>query len=249
LFSPLPSHLLALPAAAFRQVERVWDQAGKQDNWHITLEDGSVPATAPGQNVAAGDLGEIHPAALTDGQETVIVSCRAIRANQQYTAKRLAEMRSQQARKRKGSRSVKRLPRRQNRFEAQQKRRARDREHKVSRAIVNWVKERAVGTLAVGDVRDVADGKRLNTQNQQKIGVWSHGRQRQYLTTKAKVARITVVLVDEYGTTKTCPSCRHLHQPKGRNYRCPACGLVAHRDAVGSTSNSTPAPTTSALFP
>jgi hypothetical protein len=34
-------------------------------------------------------LSEIHPAAATFGQETVIISCRALRANAQYTAKRL----------------------------------------------------------------------------------------------------------------------------------------------------------------
>src|SRR5262249_39712545 len=44
-----------------------------------------------------------------------------------------------------------------------------------------------------------------NRKSQQQIGVWSHGRQRQYLTSKAEAAGITVVLVDEAYTSQTCP--------------------------------------------
>ena len=129
------------------------------------IEDGCAPLPAPGTGTtAAVDLGEIHPAAVTDGTATVIISCRALRANQQYTAKRLSEIRAKQARKQQHSRGWKRLQRRKNRFLAKQKRRARDMEHKVSRAVVTWAKERAVGTLVIGDVRDVADGKRLQRQ-------------------------------------------------------------------------------------
>jgi hypothetical protein len=46
-------------------------------------------------------------------------------------------------------------------------------------------------------VRDVADGKRLTTKSQQKIGLWSHGRQRQYITYKAEAAGIAVTMVEE----------------------------------------------------
>src|SRR5215471_13414047 len=87
----------------------------------------------PGRPPQPSSLREIHPAALTDGQETVILSCRALRANAQYTAKRLSELRAKQAHKRKGSRASRRLQRRKSRFLAKQKRRARDIEHKISR--------------------------------------------------------------------------------------------------------------------
>ena len=185
-----------------------------------------------GDQTAAVDLGEIHPAALTDGQETVMITCRALRANQQYTAKRLSGIRAKQARKQCGSRASRRLQRRKNRFQASQKRRARDMEHKISRAVVTWAKERQVSTLVMGDVRDVADGKRLNTKSQQKIGRWSHGRQRAYITYKAAAAGITVELVEEASTSQTCPGilpdgtgCGTCYKPKGRVYRCPACGF------------------------
>ncbi len=229
----LPSHLSDFPASAFLEVRLVWDRAARHYTWHLVIENGCLPDLPSGDGKAACDLGEIHPAALTDGKETVIITCRAMRANQQYTAKRLSEIRTKQDRKKKGSRRWKQLQQRKNRFLAKQRRRARNLEHKSSRAVVQWAKERDVSTLIIGDVRDVADGKHLQAKSQQKIGLWSHGRQRQYITYKAEAVGITVTLCDEAYTSQTCPHCMQRHKPKGRIYRCPACGFVAHRDAVG----------------
>jgi putative transposase len=240
----LPTNLLPLPATGFLEARLVWDRAARHYTWHLVIEDGTQPAPPPPQDhTAAVDLGEIHPAALTDGLETLILSCRALRANAQYTAKRLSKLRAKQARKKRGSRAFRRLQRRKHRFLAKQKRRARDMEHKISRAVVTWAKERQVSTLAIGDVRDVADGKRLNTKSQQKIGLWSHGRQRQYITYKAAAAGIAVTLVEEAYTSQTCPGtlpdgtgCLQCYKPKGRVYRCPACGFTTHRDGVGAAN-------------
>jgi putative transposase len=121
---------------------------------------------------------------------------------------------------------------------AKQRRRIRDAEHKISRAVVDYAVERLAGTIAVGDVRDVANGKRLNRRNQQKISTWTHGRLRQAITYKAEAQGIVVVRVDEASSSKSCPNpaCRHRHKPRGRVYHCRACGLVAHRDLVGATN-------------
>jgi putative transposase len=145
----------------------------------------------------------------------------------------VSELRSKQDRKKRDSRRWKRLQRRKNHFLAKQRRRARDLEHKSSRAVVKFAQEREASLLVIGDVRNVADGKRLSARVQQKIGLWAHGRQRQYITYKAEAAGISVALIDESYSSQTCPHCLHRHKPKGRIYRCPACGFVAHRDAVG----------------
>jgi putative transposase len=230
---PLPSHLSALPASAFLEARLVWDKAARHYTWHLVIEDGQAPEPAQGETAIAVDLGEIHPAALTDSKETVIIACRAMRANQQYTAKRLSELRSKQAHKKKGSRRWKGLQRRKTRFLAKQRRRARDLEHKSSRAIVRFAQEREASLVVIGDVRDVADGKRLTAVSQQKIGVWAHGRLRRYITYKAEAVGIRIQLIDESYSSQTCPRCMQRYKPKGRIYRCPACGFVAHRDAVG----------------
>jgi putative transposase len=169
----------------------------------------------------------------------VVITARRLRATQQYTAKRLAEITSKQSGRKKGSRRWKQLQRRTHRFLAQQQRRTRDIEHKVSRAVVDDAVERKAGTLAIGDVRDSAGGERMAgmaAMSQQIISLWSHGKTRQYITYKAQAAGITVELIDEHDTSTTCPRCAHQSTPTGRVYRCPWCGLVAHRDAVGSVT-------------
>jgi putative transposase len=126
-----------LPAESFTEMRLVWDQAARRYFWHLVVDDGLPPHDPPGESVAGIDLGEIHPATATDGEEAVVFSARQMRALAQSTNKRLAEIQAKQARKSKGSRSWKRLQCRKNRFLAQQRRRRQDIEHKVSRSVVN----------------------------------------------------------------------------------------------------------------
>ena len=184
--------------------------------------------------MAGVDLGEIHPAAVSDGVESVVFTARQLRSLAQYSNKRLAELQQKQSKKVKGSQRWRRLQRRKNRFLAQQKRRKRDIEHKVSRAVVDWAVERKVGRLAVGDVRNIANGVDLGKPTNQKIANWSHGQLRRYLEYKAAAKGIAVALINEAYTSQTCPNCRERYKPRGRMYRCPACGFRSHRDAVSS---------------
>lgn len=232
----LPPNLAGLPAAAFLEMRLVYDRAGRRYQWHAVIENGALAAEPPGAGLAGIDLGEIHPAAATDGIEAVVFTARQLRSARQYTNKRVAALRSKQDRLAKGSRRWKKLQRRKSRFLAQQQRRTRDIEHKVARAVVDWAVARQVGALAIGDVRAVANGQRLNRKSQQKIGNWSHGKLRGYVEYKAEAAGIAVELVDEHHTSQTCPQCGHRHKPQGRVYRCPACGFCGHRDCVGAAN-------------
>jgi len=83
------------------------------------MEDGREPPVAPGGNMAGIDLGEIQPAAVSDGQETVLFSARELRSVKQYGHKRRAELQRLQASKKKGSRTWKKLQHRKGRFAAQ----------------------------------------------------------------------------------------------------------------------------------
>jgi putative transposase len=232
----LPSPLQNLPLTAFRQVELVYNRSGYYE-WHVTVEDSREAATAaPGNKVVAVDPGEIHPMALTDGEETLIVTARELRAIRQKRNQKLAEIQHKQAAKVQGSRAWKRLQQAKNKLLAKTKRQERDIEHKVSRVAADWTRERGAGQVAYGDVRDVADGKRLNKPSQQKVSQWPHGRTRQYYTYKVGEYGIGVDFENEAETSRTCPGCGHEHKPRGRNYVCPDCGLRAHREEVGSVN-------------
>ena len=234
----LPTHLANFPAESFLEMRLVWDRAGRRYNWHSVVEDGLQPANPPGNVVAAVDLGEIHPAAVTDGEEGVVFCARELRSVSQYTNKRLAEIQSMLSKKEKHSRRYQRLLARKVRFLAKQKRKRTDIEHKVSRSVVNYAVERRVGTLAIGDVRDVADEVDYGKKTNQKISNWSSGKLRNYIEYKAAAEGIQTVLENEAYTSQTCPNpnCLHKIKPRGRVYRCPACGFVGHRDMVGASN-------------
>jgi putative transposase len=231
----LPAGLCDVAADAVREVKLVYNRSGWY-GWHVAVEDDRKPEDAPGDRVVAVDPGEIHPLVLTDGEESLIVTARELRAVRQWRNKKMAEIQHKQAAKVKGSRAWRRLQRAKDKLLARAKRQLRDVEHKVSRAAAEWVRERGVGTAAFGDVRDVANGKRLNGKSQQKVSQWTHGKVRAYFTYKVGEYGIAVELQDEAFTTRTCPRCKHEHKPRGRDYVCPVCGLRAHRDAVGAAN-------------
>jgi putative transposase len=215
------------------EVRLVYDKLARRHTWHIVVENGKQPRPAPGTNVVSVDLGEIHPAVVGDEQGATIITCRERRAESQGHAKRLAELQRAASRKRKGSRRHKRLMRAKARMKAKHQRVMRDMEHKISRAVVDAAVERKAGTIVVGDVRDVADGVNCGKVQNQRMSRWDHGKIRQYVKYKAEAEGITVKLEDEAYTTQTCPECGACHKPRGRTYRCPACGFQAHRDVVG----------------
>jgi putative transposase len=232
----LPVQLAALSGSAFVEARLVFDRVTCKYTWHLVVEDGAITPLAPGNATLGIDMGEIHPAVCTDGLSTVVVSCKALRALRQYTQKRGSRLQSLMGTKTKGSRRWKRLKKRDNRFRAQQKRRIRDLEHKISREVVRFALENKAGTIAIGDVRDIADKTDKGHVQNQRMSTWDHGRVCGYITYKAQYVGMKVVLVDEYHTTQSCPTCGQRTKPKGRTYVCLACGFRGHRDAVGAAN-------------
>jgi putative transposase len=230
--------LITLPAALrdarrVLEVRLVYDKRAERHTWHIVVEDGKQPKSAPGGNVVAVDPGEIHPATVGDQQDATIITCRHRRSQSQGHAKRLAKVQKALARKRKGSRRHRRLVRAKVRMKAKHQRVMRDLEHKISRAVVGTAVDQKARTIVLGDVRDVADGVDCGRVQNRRMSRWDHGKIRQYITYKVEAEGIAVALEDESYTSPTCPHCGHRHKPKGRLYRCPACGFQAHRDVVG----------------
>jgi putative transposase len=233
----LPPTLVTLPKTAFVEMRLVYDRIAMRHQWHLVVDDGvDVPLRAEGQTLAA-DVGEIHPAAVAnEAGNVVIFTARDLRALNQYRNKRLASLQAVLARKQQRSRRWKRLQRRKTFLLARNNRQRRDIEHKVTRAIANHAKAEDAKRLVVGDIRDIANGKRLHANAQQKVSGWSHGRQIAFLTYKLAAFGIALERQSEAYSSKTCPCCGHHNKPKGRNYRCARCGFVGHRDAVGATN-------------
>jgi putative transposase len=233
----LPPALAGFPTAAFVEMRLVYDRVGKRYHWHLVVDGGVQPPVAAGDQTLAADLGEIHPAAVANERgEVVIFTARDLRALNQYRHKKLASLQARQSKCKRGSRLWKRLKRRKVYLLARNNRQRRDIEHKVTRAITNHAKAQKAKRLVVGDVRDVGKSKRLNTNAQQKVSGWSHGRQIVYLTYKLEAEGIALERQSEAYSSKTCCGCGAQNKPKGRTYRCGVCGLVCHRDANGAVN-------------
>ena len=199
---------------------------------------GSGPDPA---RVAGVDLGIIHPyAAAGPADQGLLVSGRAIRAEcRQHLRDRKARSRAAARRAPKpGQRGSRRWPdpRRQRDAEARHRRRVRQAQHEAAKTVVGWAVEHRVGTLAVGDPRGVLNLKAGRRHNQ-RVRDWRAGHLIRALKDKAEAAGITVNMVDERGTSSTCPSCSwRVPKPAGRNFRCPHCGHEGHRDLIAAAN-------------
>jgi IS605 OrfB family transposase len=224
---PLWLHLnraLAYPVEAVRSVTLVFD--GGLLWLDVTAEvpiatypDGRAPDRG---RVAGVDLGIIHPYAVAgpDG-EGLLVSGRAIRAEhrlhlQDRKQRQRAVTGRATQRGQRGLRRWRQFRRRARRAQARHARRVRQAQHEAAKTVIDWARERQVGALTVGDPRGVLDhdaGRRHNLRLRQ----WQIGRSLRILQDKAVLAGIVVHLVDERGTSSTCPTCaRRVPKPKGR---------------------------------
>jgi IS605 OrfB family transposase len=203
-----------------------------------SYEEGAAPDP---QRVAGVDLGIIHPFALASTTGGLVVSRRAIRAeNRLHLAEKKARARSTANRAPKkgqaGSRRWKQYRRRTRKLEERHRRRVSQATHEAARAVVDFAVGSRIGTVVVGDPRGLL---KANSGRRQNLAVanWRPGQAIGALKDKAALAGIVVELVDERGTSSTCPRCRAtVAKPKGRRFRCISCGLVAHRDVVGAAN-------------
>jgi putative transposase len=67
---PLPIHLRDV--LSFLEIRLVYDKRARRYTWHLVVENGKQPKDAPGTNVVAVDLGEIHPAVIGDEHTATI---------------------------------------------------------------------------------------------------------------------------------------------------------------------------------
>jgi IS605 OrfB family transposase len=189
--------------------------------------------------IAGVDPGIIHPYVLTTGNQALLVSGRALRAEERlHLADTKARSRhlSPKAPRRgqRGSRRWRKLRATQRRAEAQHRRRIRQAHHEAAKTVIAWAVARRVGTLVVGDPKHITRGDAGRHHNW-RLHVWRRIHLMAALIDKAGLAGIRVARVDERGTSSTCPECqRTVPKPHGRNFSCPHCGHRGHRDLVAA---------------
>jgi putative transposase len=209
----------------------------------------AVTATVPVQRdhdldpgrVAGVDLGIIHPYAVVTQQAGLLVSGRALRAEsylhlQDQQARHARAARRAPRRGQRGSRRWRRHRARVRRVEARHRRRVHQAQHEAAKQVIAFAVHHKVGTLLVGDPNGITKQAAGRVQNW-RLRQWRRTHLVQALQDKAEQAAIIVRLVDERGTSSTCPACRRqVAKPHGRRFACPHCGFRGHRDLVGAAN-------------
>jgi IS605 OrfB family transposase len=189
--------------------------------------------------VAGVDLGIIHPYAVVTEQAGLLVSGRALRAegwlhlHDQQARQAKAARRAPRPGQR-GSRRWRRHRAKQRRVEARHRRRVHQAHHQAAKHVVGFAVARRVGTLLVGDLNGI-EARDTGRVHNLRLRQWRRTHLLGALRDKAEQAGIRVRLVDERGSSSTCPVCHYrVPKPKGRQFRCPHCRFQGHRDLVGA---------------
>ena len=217
----------------------VWN--GVHNELHVTRsEPDPLPPHSAGLETtsrhATVDLGQIHQAAVaTNDGDALIVSGRGIRSVKRQHSQQLGEIASKRSRCTKGPRRWRTLGRARAKLTLRQVRRVRDLRHKGTRQVADFCKAHAVEAVFIGNP-DGVRRKNSGRHHNQRMSQWEYGRDIDYLQQKAEQDRIVSFIGDERGTSSQCPVCGHRHKPRGRNWRCQACGFEGHRDIVGAVN-------------
>jgi putative transposase len=179
----------------------------------------------PGR-VAEVGLGIIHPYAVVTPDAALLVSGRAVRAegwlhlHDQQARQAKAARRAPKPRQR-GSRRWRRHRAKLRRVEARHRRRVHQAHHQAAKHVVGFAVRHRVGILLVGDPKGITDRDAGRVHNL-RLRQWRRTHLLGALRDKAERAGIRVRLVDERGSSSTCPVCHgRVPKPSGRRFRCP----------------------------
>jgi IS605 OrfB family transposase len=118
--------------------------------------------------------------------------------------------------------------------EARHRRRVHQAQHQAAKQVVAFAVQRGIGTLLVGDPKGITDRGAGRVQNL-RLRQWRRTHLLQALRDKAERAGIVVRLVDERGTSSTCPGLPTAGpQAPGPSILLSALPVPGHRDLVGA---------------
>jgi putative transposase len=234
LILPLPERF---QKATIRQVALIW----RADHFEIALTiSGSPNPPDRTDGLTAGvDLGEVNIAAVvTEQGDALVLNGRYLRSLKRLRNKRHSTLSAKLARCHTGSRRWKRLKQRKHQASAKLSRQQRHILHTASKRLIDFAKARGVSRLAIGDVRDIADGKNKGRKTNQKLAQWARGQFEAYLRYKARRLGCASGHVDEDFSTRTCSVCGHVQSsaPRERHFGCSGCGASLNRDANGGAN-------------
>jgi putative transposase len=110
-----------------------------------------------------------------------------------------------------------------------------DLHRKVSRFLVDHYKVIFLPTFETSQMV-LKQSRKIRSKTARNMLTWSHYKFALHLTQMATRHNVLVVRCNESYTSKTCPSCGHIHDRLGgsKRFTCPKCSFTADRDANGA---------------
>jgi IS605 OrfB family transposase len=237
-YSGYAPHVSLLHQGADVGAARLWyDKQGKTFYLLVSLHM-SVPDPKPEQQgtVVGVDVGQRYLAVATDMQNhTAFFSGKETRAHADHYVRLRKRL------QRKGTRSAKRRLRA---MAGRERRLQRDRNHVISKRIIQRYPKSLMGLEDLTHIRDRTTRKRGRcvSQTQRRANRhasrWSFAELQAMVAYKAVLTGSMATKVDAYQTSQACPRCGHTaegNRPgKGLLFICEACHMVLHADLVGA---------------
>lgn len=110
----------------------------------------------------------------------------------------------------------------------------RTKNHQISRSIVDLAKAQNCA-IAIEDLKGIRQRTRFVRKTQRaRMAGWSYDQLRQFLTYKAAMAGVSLVVIDPRNTSRTCSKCGYCEKANRKNqaeFQCQSCGSQMNADA------------------
>jgi len=183
--------------------------------------------------VMAVDIGIINLATTTDtkGNSTIYSGGQAL-AVQHYFNKEIAKVQSKTMKQynRKGSRAITQMHKKKIRQINQII-------HTVTKEVIKEAEKNKVGTIVVGDIKNIRKDKCWNKKSGQKLHSWGFAKLISQIEYKSKLSGIRMVKISERDTSKTCSVCGMVKKSNRKYrgmYRCKICENKMNADVNGA---------------
>jgi len=103
--------------------------------------------------------------------------------------------------------------------------------HIIAKEVVEYAKQFPKPVIVMERLKNIRENVNSSAKLNRRLHSWSYRKIQLYIEYKANLEGIAVVYVNPKNSSKTCHRCGHLaRKVKGREFRCPKCGLIYNRD-------------------
>jgi putative transposase len=182
------------------------------------------PPADEAQDVIGIDLGVVNIAVDSDGHRYSGAHVNSLRQRHRRLRAKLSRKYTTSARRRLNKRR-----RKERRFATWVN-------HNISKRIVAEA-QRTKRAIALEDLKGIRSRIRARKSQRATLHSWSFHQLRSFVSYKAKMAGVRVVLVDPRNTSRTCPACGHCakeNRPDQATFQCQSCSLAGLADLIAA---------------